>query len=117
MEAFAAALVFASLVAWDAFRRWLVSRAADRVGVAGLQKLTEQFDMHIAAAVADSASKDMAISTHRAELDHVLKLLAIDFKKAIDGLSADVARAREHVDTRLTGSLAQQTQTGRGLLR
>lgn len=85
-----------SLLAWDAFKRYLAQRERERVAIEQLAKLEADF------------------AEHRAAYKNVM----IDWKRRVDGLEADLKQFREHVTTEVGGARAQlQSQQSRGYNR
>jgi len=88
------AIVIASGLAWDAFRRWLIERAATRVTDASLMVLTARLDQQ----------------------EVVTKKLAEDWRKKFTELEADWKQLKEHANSQYAGALAQ-LPTARGFNR
>jgi len=88
------AIVIASALTWDAFRRHLIERAATRVTDASLAVLTARLDQQ----------------------ELVTKKLAEDWRKKFTELEADWQKLKQHADSQFAGALAQMP-TARGFNR
>lgn len=79
------AIVAASGLAWDAFRRWLIERAATRVTDVSLSVLTARIEQQ----------------------ELVTKKLAEDWLTKFRQLEADWKQLKSHADSQFVGALEQ----------